>query len=214
MRRLRDFQRRQESVYADVPQQSLAATDEVVKVCQWYRPEFLEQKWKLLWNRAILPRSHHICSAHPSSRTMCSRGAAGEIASRPRAIDRHTRTPPLRLRSLRQIINSANTAHQPTGSSMRPFGMTSKTFWGRQFGHVRPSFFYLDGVDEEFSSAPMYWLHCQKGLFYEVMTLLRDAQFGVGQTPTWSSPYVTSYSHPSCVLSTPPGTSVSRIFGC
>ena len=41
-----------------------------------------------------------------------------------------------------------------------------------------PVFFYLDGVDEEFSSAPLYWLQCQKGLFYEVMALLRDTRLG------------------------------------
>jgi hypothetical protein len=33
-------------------------------------------------------------------------------------------------------------------------------------------------VDEEFSHAPMYWLKCQEGLFYQVMRLLRDHGLG------------------------------------
>ena len=41
-----------------------------------------------------------------------------------------------------------------------------------------PLFFYLDAVDEEFSHAPMYWLRCQKGLFYQVMRFLRDSKLG------------------------------------
>ncbi|HJZ08709.1 MAG TPA: serine/threonine-protein kinase, partial [Trebonia sp.] len=41
-----------------------------------------------------------------------------------------------------------------------------------------PVFFYLDAVDEEFSHAPMYWLKCQEGLFYQVMRLLRDQKLG------------------------------------
>jgi hypothetical protein len=36
LRRLQDFQSRQDSVYADVPQQSLPKTEVVVKACQWF----------------------------------------------------------------------------------------------------------------------------------------------------------------------------------
>ena len=41
-----------------------------------------------------------------------------------------------------------------------------------------PVFFYLDAVDEEFHSAPMYWLRCQQGLFYATMRLIRSPKFG------------------------------------
>ena len=33
-------------------------------------------------------------------------------------------------------------------------------------------------MDEEFGHAPMYWLKCQEGLFYQVMRLLRDQKLG------------------------------------
>jgi hypothetical protein len=33
-------------------------------------------------------------------------------------------------------------------------------------------------VDEEFGHAPMHWLRCQEGLFYQVMRLLRDPRLG------------------------------------
>ena len=42
----------------------------------------------------------------------------------------------------------------------------------------KPIYFYLDALDEEFSHAPMYWLKCQEGLFYQVMRLLRDHRLG------------------------------------
>src|SRR5215813_8956946 len=41
----------------------------------------------------------------------------------------------------------------------------------------RPRSIY-SAVDEEFSHAPMYWLRCQEGLFYQVMRLLRDHKLG------------------------------------
>src|SRR5690242_21257756 len=36
LRRLQDFQSRQDSVYADVPQQSLPKTEVIVRACQWF----------------------------------------------------------------------------------------------------------------------------------------------------------------------------------
>jgi type II secretory pathway predicted ATPase ExeA len=36
LRRLQDFQAHQDSVYADVPQQSLPKTEVIVKACQWF----------------------------------------------------------------------------------------------------------------------------------------------------------------------------------
>ncbi|MDY7103059.1 MAG: hypothetical protein S0880_17905 [Actinomycetota bacterium] len=54
MRRLQSFQAQQDSVYAGLPQQDALATEEVVKVCQWFAGRDLDEKWILLWNRATL----------------------------------------------------------------------------------------------------------------------------------------------------------------
>ena len=49
---------------------------------------------------------------------------------------------------------------------------------GEVLSQCKPIYFYLDAIDEEFSHAPMYWLKCQEGLFYQVMRLLRDHKLG------------------------------------
>jgi len=41
-----------------------------------------------------------------------------------------------------------------------------------------PIYYFIDSVDEEYAHAPMYWLRCQKGLFYRVMRLLRKDIYG------------------------------------
>lgn len=41
-----------------------------------------------------------------------------------------------------------------------------------------PLCFYIDAIDDEFSHAPMYWMHCQRGLFNQIMWLLRDSAYG------------------------------------
>ena len=54
LRRLQDFQSRQDSVYADSPQQSLPKTEVVVKACQWFSDQVLVEKWMQIWDRAIM----------------------------------------------------------------------------------------------------------------------------------------------------------------
>src|SRR5438046_4851630 len=63
LRRLQDFQARQDSVYADVPQQSLPKTEVVVKACQWFSDRVLVEKWMQIWERAIMRSlaSHLLC---------------------------------------------------------------------------------------------------------------------------------------------------------
>ena len=63
LRRLQDFQAHQDSVYADVPQQSLPKTDVVVKACHWFSDRVLVEKWMQIWERAIMRSlaSHLLC---------------------------------------------------------------------------------------------------------------------------------------------------------
>jgi hypothetical protein len=49
---------------------------------------------------------------------------------------------------------------------------------GRLLGTLPPVCFYLDSVDEQFGTAPNYWLQCQLGLSRQVLELLRDVRFG------------------------------------
>src|ERR1700744_716950 len=53
LRRLQDFQSRQDSVYADDPQQGLPKTEVIVKACQWFSDRVLVEKWMQIWERAI-----------------------------------------------------------------------------------------------------------------------------------------------------------------
>ena len=44
--------------------------------------------------------------------------------------------------------------------------------------YLPPIYFFIDSVDEEYGHAPMYWMRCQKGLFYRVMRLFRNETYG------------------------------------
>jgi Protein kinase domain len=79
---------------------------------------------------------------------------------------------------VRDIINQRHTGHQLSTYLDDPLWDDLEDLLGEIVGQCKPIYFYLDALDEEFSHAPMYWLKCQEGLFYQVMRLLRDHKLG------------------------------------
>src|SRR6266487_1610203 len=79
---------------------------------------------------------------------------------------------------VRDIINRQNNAHQLSTYLDDPLWDDLEDLLGEVLSRCKPVYFYLDALDEEFSHAPMYWMKCQEGLFYQVMRLLRDHKLG------------------------------------
>ena len=79
---------------------------------------------------------------------------------------------------MRDIINQQQTAHQLSAYLDDPLWDDLEDLLGEVVGQCKPIYFYLDALDEEFGHAPMYWLKCQEGLFYQVMRMLRDHRLG------------------------------------
>jgi hypothetical protein len=178
LRRLQDFQARQDSVYADVPQQSLPKTEVVVKACQWFSDSVLVEKWMQIWERAIMRSLASHLLRRPELRQQLRDEQADEIEqSYARLLD-DFRRPRSIYSQVRDIINQRQTAHQLSAYLDDPLWDDLEDLLGEVVSHCKPIYFYLDALDEEFSHAPMYWLKCQEGLFYQVMRLLRDHRLG------------------------------------
>ena len=178
LRRLQDFQSHQDSVYADLPQQSLPKTEVVVKACQWFSDSVLVEKWMQIWDRAIMRSLASHILRRPELRQQLRDEQAEEIEqSYARLLD-DFRRPRTIYSQVRDIINQAHSAHQLSTYLDDPLWDDLEDLLGEVIGQCKPIYFYLDAVDEEFSHAPMYWLKCQEGLFYQVMRLLRDPRLG------------------------------------
>ena len=178
LRRLQDFQAHQESVYADVPQQSLPKTEVIVKACQWFSDRVLVEKWMQIWERAIMRSLVSHLLRNPELRPQVRDEEAEELEkSYTRLLDDFIR-PRSIYSAVRDIINQRQTAHQLSAYLDDPLWDDLEDLLGEVVSHCKPVYFYLDAVDEEFSHAPMYWLKCQEGLFYQVMRLLRDHKLG------------------------------------
>jgi hypothetical protein len=178
LRRLQDFQSRQDSVYADAPQQSLPKTEVVVKACQWFSDQVLVEKWMQIWDRAIMRSLTSHLLTRPELRQQLRDEQIDEIeGSYARLLD-NFRRPRSIYSEVRDIINQRQTAHQLSAYLDDPLWDDLEDLLGDVVGRCKPIYFYLDALDEEFSHAPMYWLKCQEGLFYQVMRLLRDPRLG------------------------------------
>jgi hypothetical protein len=178
LRRLRDFQARRESVYADHPQQNLPSTEAIVKACQWFPEQFLSEKWMQVWSRAVLSSLATHLLAHSDLVHYVSQDQAESIKRDYGYLLGQFRRPRSPYTELRTIINGHNAARQLTKYLEDTAWDDLEDVLAEILRRCPPIFFYLDAVDEEFSHAPMYWLRCQKGLFYQVMRFLRDPRLG------------------------------------
>ena len=178
LRRLQDFQAHQDSVYADMPEQSLPKTEVVVKACQWFSDSVLVEKWMQIWERAIMRSLASYLLCRPELRQKLSDEQAEEMRqSYARLLD-DFRRPRSIYSQVRDIINERQTAHQLSTYLDDPLWDDLEDLLGEVVGQCKPIYFYLDALDEEFGHAPMYWLKCQEGLFYQVMRMLRDHRLG------------------------------------
>jgi hypothetical protein len=178
LRRLQDFQAHQDSVYADVPQQSLPKTEVVVKACQWFSDSVLVEKWMQIWERAIMRSLASHVLRRPELRQQVRDEQADEIEHSYARLLEDFRRPRSIYSQVRDIINQRQTAHQLSAYLDDPLWDDLEDLLAEVIGQCKPVYFYLDALDEEFSHAPMYWLKCQEGLFYQVMRLLRDHKLG------------------------------------
>ena len=77
-----------------------------------------------------------------------------------------------------EIINGHHTARSFSRYFDHPAWAELASTINDVIDSMPPIYFFIDSVDEEYASAPMYWLQCQKGLFYRAMRFLRDQHFG------------------------------------
>jgi len=176
LRRLQAYAADQTSVYATPIELQPPDTDLIIRFCQWFPATTLEEKWTALWRCAIY-------------RSLVSRILRDDKLSAYLGPDdyqrlhfpelmREFRTPVSIYSQVREIITGHDTAHQVTKYLQHPYWEDLRYELSRQVRKIPPICFYLDGIDYGFENAPMFWLRSQKGLFHQVMNLLRDPWFG------------------------------------
>jgi len=181
MRRMKEDATAERSVTVlaeEAEQTQLLSTRHVVQVAHWFAPSVLTEIWTQLWNRAIVYSLTTYVLRHPAF-TDSAGGRREEIE---RTYRRFLRTlgsqPRSAFTTVRELIQMHRTGHELTRTLDDPLWDDLERELSDILAGAPPVFFYLDAIDEDFGHAPMYWLRCQKGLFYQVMRLLRHERLG------------------------------------
>lgn len=174
LRRLQQAAAQEPSLHAEPLELTYALTDEIVRVTQLYDYSIASEKWQALWRAAILAT------------------LANHLLTDPRLDDVHRQ----HLKPLYQTLGPGFGARVPISEHLRSIivhyadaarldSYLRSPRWAEL--HVRvadalpdipPICFYLDTIDDEFKRAPMFWLMCQRALFYQVFRFLRDPRLG------------------------------------
>ena len=179
LKRFHDDSQREKSVYTPGRiQHDVPATEDVIRVCELYPASLAAEGWRWIWTRAILRAlvSHILC-VHELERRL----HPDEVASLERDYTSILRRTP-RTRSVygeaRAIATQATSRDRLARELRHPDWDDLEEHLGEILAALPPICFYLDSVDEQFGSAPLYWLQCQKGLCNAVLELFRDPRFG------------------------------------
>ncbi len=178
LRRLHASAKKENSIFVDSIENVTPTTSQIIKFCQWYDEPTLTEAWKSIWRAAFFQVIISHLFTNESLKNNIDEADIKYIMSTYKEI-----LPPLvrkpysvysRIGAIIDYHKSANHINiflnhelwQPLKKEITSLLETSK-----------PLFFYLDAIDDEFAHAPMYWLRCQKGLFYQVMNLMKE-EFG------------------------------------
>lgn len=178
LRRLHSYQHQQDSVFACHIQQNVPSTEIIVKACQWFPDAYLTEKWMQLWRCAILRSLATYMLADPGLAPYLTEEEDRMLRRRYLDVLDDVRRPRAVYSELRSLVSRCNSAYELTRLMDDQRWDDLEDVLGELLAELPPIFFYIDAVDEEFSSAPMYWMRCQKGLFFETMRMLRDPRLG------------------------------------
>jgi len=164
-------------VYSDGVQVDAPSTESVVEIANWFGREFLTQWWKLLWRRAIIRSlvSHLVGS---SLKDRLSESALQELSASFDALYPSFQRPLAIYSQLQEILDKYQGRTALISYLRNRAWNDLEALLSEALHDCPPIYLYVDAIDDEFAHAPMYWLHCQKGLFYTVMSLVRDHHFG------------------------------------
>ena len=178
LRRLQAHAAQDPSLYAGIIQQDVPPTDDIIRFCHWFASDNLKEQWQRLWRRAIMRSlmSHIFCN--PSITSNVPLEARNRLSHNFKPVGRDFNAPVSVYSQISEIINNVPTRAGTENYLRHAAWSDLEVQIAQVLVNCPPICFYIDAVDEEFEAAPMYWLQCQKGLFFAIFELLRDQMFG------------------------------------
>lgn len=178
LRRIQANLKLNDSVYANSIEQEVPATNLVIRFGQCFATAEVTEKWMYVWKFAILRAViSNILKNNEWNRDV-DEGARDELLKYAGDIFPKYKFPMTIYAEVRNILSHYSTRNLFNEYAERKEWDEIEVIVGIILRTLPPIYFFIDSVDEEYGHAPMYWLRCQKGLFYRVMRLLRKDTYG------------------------------------
>lgn len=178
LRRIRAKLKQNDSVYVCEIEQEVPSTDLIIRFSQNFTDKSLTEKWMYLWKAAIMRSiiSHILCNDEWNEGV--NENLRKQLLSYTDRIFPEYTVPMGVYAEARRILFEFDTANLFNNYINHHAWDELDILVNRLLKDLPPIYFFIDSVDEEYGHAPMYWLRCQKGLFYRVMRLFRNETFG------------------------------------
>lgn len=180
LRRLQDSTRQDESVFSADLTDDIPGTDLVCKFCQRFETDKLDEAWEKAWRIAIFRSCiSYLITKKYFTRDYSTLSLVEHLKPYAGLLGLYNQNYPHYFveRTIYSELTDIIYKFEDKKSFMKycqnPAWDDIQKFLASTLKNCPPIFFYLDGMDEEFSRAPMEWLRCQKGLFNAVMRLAR-----------------------------------------
>lgn len=165
--------------YAEAQEFTESSSISVVDYSAMFDDNLRTEQWQHLWRRAIF-RSL-------ASLFYCTSQTVDELVPKAMGRDEFYRTfgsiVPRKFTTPESIFNQVLDIISRFSKVNRMVEYLSSPLWEslesiilKNLRSNRPVCYFIDTIDEDFRHAPSEWLDCQKGLFYQVMRLLRDPE--------------------------------------
>lgn len=178
LRRLHAKLSQNAAIYTTDINQEVPETDLIIQFSQLFSEKELTEKWMILWKMAII-RS-------VISYLLCNDVWAENVSAEEKELLKKYETKiypsynvsmPIYAEA-RHILVEYNTRNLFNQYAQKHEWDELEIIIGRIIRNLAPIYFFIDSIDEEYGHAPMYWLRCQKGLFYRIMRMIRKEIYG------------------------------------
>lgn len=178
LRRMRANLKLNSSIYVNEIENELPSTDLIVKFSQCFSDNELTEKWMYVWRFAILRAVISNILKNREWNTEVSENDKNRLLEYEDTIFPHYNVPMSIYSETRNILTNYSTRNSFNEYASKRQWDEIEVIISEILLNLPPIYFFIDSVDEEYAHAPMYWLRCQKGLFYRVMRFFRNNVYG------------------------------------
>ena len=178
LRRLQANLKLNDSVYVTSIEQEVPPTELIVKFGQSFPDDYVTEKWSYAWKFAILRAVISNMLTNKEWALELTEEDRNRLLEYEDIIFPRYKVPMTIYAELRQVLNEYHTRNSFSEYSLKKEWDEIEVIVGQILRYLPPIYFFIDSVDDEYAHAPMYWMRCQKGLFYRVMRILRKDVYG------------------------------------